>query len=124
MKHASAVITLSLVGFAITLAVFIASRLSEQAVALLAGTIVGVMLALPIGGLIGWFAKGHRASDRSEPQPPMMIVTPQQPYLNPSTMPVWRGAYPVGSNVPQLAPRHYNTIGGEELMSHESDAVW
>jgi hypothetical protein len=123
MKHASLVITLSLVGFAITLAVFIASRLSDQAVALLAGTIFGMVLALPIGGAIGWFARSHRASDRSESSP-MMIVTPPQPYLNTSTMPVWRGTYPGGSNVPQLAPRHYNTIGGEELLNHEPDAVW
>ena len=57
MKQASAIVTLSFVGFAIALAAFIGSRLSEQAVALLAGTICGMMLALPIGAAIGWFGR-------------------------------------------------------------------
>jgi hypothetical protein len=123
MKQASAIVTLSFVGFAIALAAFIGSRLSEQAIALLAGTICGMVLALPIGAAIGWFAKSHRPSERAD-SPPMMIVTPTQPYAAVSTNQTWRGAYPIGPTVPQLAPRKYNTIGGEEFINHESDAVW
>ena len=121
MKQASAIVTLSVVGFAIALAAFISSRLSEQAVALLAGTICGMMLALPIGAAIGWFAKGHQRPDRAlEASSPTVIVTPQPPSFSGQ---MWRAMYPTGSNTPQLAPRKF-TIGGEEIITHEPDAVW
>jgi hypothetical protein len=128
MKQASLIVTLGCIGFAIGLAAFISSRLSEQAVALMAGTLFGMIVALPIGALIGWYVKGQRPVDRSAASQPMVIMTqPQpaspQPFLSSTANPVWPGAYPLAANAPQLPPRKY-TIGGEEIVSHESDAVW
>ncbi len=125
MKQATAIIALSLIGFAIALAAFIGSRLSEQAIALLAGTFCGVGAALPIGVVIGWYIKSHRASDHaSAPAQPMVILAPPQPPQTASMLnQAWHTVYPASLNAPQAAPRKY-TIGGEEIVNHESDAVW
>ena len=128
MKQATFITGLSCVGFAVALAVFIGSRLSDQAVALMAGAFFGLLVALPIGVLIGWAVKGSRSIERTtSPSQPLVIMTPPQqlpsaaPYPAASTYPAWHSAYPVATNMPQ--PRKY-TIGGEEIVNHESLAVW
>jgi hypothetical protein len=128
MKHATLIAALSCVSFSVGLAAFIGSRLSEQAIALMAGALFGLIVALPIGGLIGWAIKGSRSSERAPSAQPMVIMTQPQlpaaaPYLTAPVNPAWHGAYPVAANAPQLQPRKY-TIGGEEGISHESLAVW
>ena len=128
MKQATAIIALSCTGFAVALAAFIGSRLSEQAIALLAGALFGMIVALPIGGLVGWAVKGSRSIERMPTAPPMVIMTqpqlPASPYMTPPVNPAWHGgAYPVAASAPQLQPRKY-TIGGEEGLSHESSTVW
>ena len=129
MKQATFITGLSCVGFAVGLAAFIGSRLSEQAIALMAGAVFGMLVALPIGALIGWAVKGSRSIERSSgPAQPMVIMTqPQLPanmqYLPPSANSAWPNSYPVAASVPQVQPRKY-TIGGEEIINHESVAVW
>jgi hypothetical protein len=134
MKQATFITGLSCVGFAVGLAAFIGSRLSEQEIALMAGALFGLIVALPIGALIGWAAKGSRSIERSSvPSQPMVIMTqPQLPaaaqygaaaqYMAASVNPAWHTAYPIAASAP-LQPRKY-TIGGEEIISHESAAVW
>jgi hypothetical protein len=128
MKQATLIAGLSCVGFSVGLAAFIGSRLSEQAIALMAGALFGMIVALPIGGLVGWAVKGSRSIERTPSAQPMVIMTQPQlpapsPYMTTSVNPAWQGAYPVAANAPQLQPRKY-TIGGEEVISHESLAVW
>ncbi|MBI5566839.1 MAG: hypothetical protein HY870_18200 [Chloroflexi bacterium] len=128
MKQATFITGLSCVGFAVGLAAFIGSRLSEQAIALMAGAIFGMLVALPIGALIGWAVKGSRSIERNTaPSQPMVIMTqPQLPAASPyitAGHPGWQQAYPVAASAPQLQPRKY-TIGGEEIINHESVAVW
>ena len=129
MKQATLITGLSCVGFAIGLAAFIGSRLSEQAIALMAGALFGMIVALPIGALIGWAIKGSRSSERaSAPSQPMVIMTQPQlpapsPYGAASTGAMWQATYPMAAGAPPIQPRNY-TIGGEEIINHESLAVW
>lgn len=128
MKQATLIAGLSCIGFSVGLAAFIGSRLSEQAIALMAGALFGMIVALPIGGLVGWAVKASRSIERAPSAQPMVIMTQPQspapsPYMTTSVNPAWHGAYPVAANAPQLPPRKY-TIGGEEVISHESLAVW
>ena len=85
MKQATFITGLSCVGFAVGLAAFIGSRLSDQAIALMAGALFGMLVALPIGALIGWAVKGSRSIERtSAPSQPMVILTqPQLPAASP-----------------------------------------
>jgi hypothetical protein len=102
MKNASTIVFLALVGFVITLAVIIGSRLSDQQVALLAGLACGAGVAIPLGIVIGAFDAAQRQHGREAP-PPIIYVTP------PATS---------ASNVPLLAARStpppsrsFNVIG-------------
>jgi hypothetical protein len=127
MKQATLIMGLSCIGFSVGLAAFIGSRLSEQAIALMAGTLFGMIVALPIGGVIGWAVKSSRSSERpSAPSQPMVVMAqPQLPAASPypaSPHPAWQYyPTPAAHSVPQ--PRKY-TIGGEEIINHESLAVW
>ncbi len=129
MKQATFITGLSCVGFAVGLAAFIGSRLSEQAIALIAGALFGMIVALPIGALIGWAVKGSRSIERATaPSQPMVIMTQPQlpaasPYISAAGHPGWQTAYPVAASAPPVQPRKY-TIGGEEIINHESVAVW
>jgi hypothetical protein len=95
MKQATFITGLSCVGFAVGLAAFIGSRLSEQAIALMAGAVFGMLVALPIGALIGWAVKGSRSIERNSPpsQPMVIMAQPQlpaaSPYLAPSANSAW-----------------------------------
>jgi hypothetical protein len=129
MKQATFITGLSCIGFSVGLALFIGSRLSEQSIALMAGAVFGMLVALPIGALIGWAVKGSRSIERnSAPSQPMVIMTqPQLPAASPymatsGYQQAWPGTYPVAAGAP-LPPRKY-TIGGEEIINHESVAVW
>ncbi|MFN8598557.1 MAG: hypothetical protein U0559_20530 [Anaerolineae bacterium] len=131
MKQATLIIGLACVGFAVGLAAFIGSRLSEQAVALMAGAVFGMLVALPIGLVAGWFIRSQRQStDRAANAQPMVIMTPQapqmamngQPYLNAAPNAAWPGNYSINMNTPQLQPRKY-TIGGEEIVTYDADTV-
>lgn len=128
MKQATFITGLSCIGFSVGLALFIGSRLSEQTIALMAGAVFGLIVALPIGAVIGWAVKGSRSIERSNgSSQPMVIMTQPQlpaasPYMPASGYSAWPGAYPVAASAP-LPPRKY-TIGGEEIINHESAAVW
>ena len=92
MKQAALIAGLSCVGFSVGLAAFIGSRLSEQAIALMAGALFGMIVALPIGGLVGWAVKGSRSIERAPSAQPMVIMTQPQlpaasPYLTTSVNP-------------------------------------
>jgi hypothetical protein len=128
MKQATLFTGLSCIGFSVGLAAFIGSRLSDQAIALMAGALFGMIVALPIGALIGWAIKGSRSVERTAaPSQPMVIMAqPQLPAgssYGSATGHMWNGAYSMAASVPPIQPRKY-TIGGEEIINHESLAVW
>jgi hypothetical protein len=107
--------------FAVTLAVIVGNRLSDEALAVLAGAVCGVGAAIPTSLLIIAIArrKDKPATDWDSPQrsqmyaqqqgayPPVIVVAPpsvqQQPFN-------WNGGYP-----PSLAPptqRQFTVVGG------------
>ena len=92
MKQAALIAGLSCVGFSVGLAAFIGSRLSEQAIALMAGALFGMIVALPIGGLVGWAVKGSRSIERApsaQPIPPFASLPAAAPSPESLTDP-WR----------------------------------
>jgi hypothetical protein len=106
MKNASLIVFLALVGFVITLAVIIGSRLSDQQIALLAGTACGVGIAIPLGIVIGAFVAAQRQRDRGAP-PPIIYMTP--PPTPTSTMPQ------LPARIIPPPSRSFNVIGDSEF---------
>jgi hypothetical protein len=102
--------------FAVTLAVIIGNRLSDEALAVLAGAVCGVGAAIPTSLLIIAIARRRDTPSQDQPSmyppqqgvyPPVIVVAPpgvqQQPFN-------WNGGYP-----PSLAPptqRQFTVVGG------------
>ena len=122
MKNSS-YIAIGSIAVAVVAAAVIGNRLSVQTLALMTGSLLGGVVGLPLGILIGWIARPVRSSERMEShQPPTVVVTPQT-YPATPTSNTWQSSYPIATSAPLSAPRQF-TIGGEEMVSHESDAVW
>ncbi|HZY40798.1 MAG TPA: hypothetical protein VFF59_02260 [Anaerolineae bacterium] len=80
MKQATLIAMLAMIGFALALVVFIASHLSEEEIALLAGAACGIGLAVPLGVAIGAACSARRRSDRAGGLPPVIYVAqPMRP---------------------------------------------
>jgi hypothetical protein len=98
---------------AIALAIVIGSRLSDQAVAALAGAACGVGLAGPLGLTLGIYAgaaRGRAASQTTHaPLPPQVIVIPAPP-APASNAPAYHPA--PGAFLPSA--RTFTIIGEEE----------
>jgi hypothetical protein len=102
--------------FAVTLAVIVGNRLSDEALAVLAGAVCGVGAAIPTSLLIIAIARRRDSPPQDQPAmypqqqgvyPPVIVVAPpnmqQQPYN-------WNGGYP-----PSLSPptqRQFTVVGG------------
>ena len=109
MKQTWLIIVLSAVGFAVALVVFIASRLSAEEVALLAGVVCGIGVAVPVGVVVGGVVAGRRRRDQPATSLPVIYVTqPPQPTVV--------GSQPISARLPQPrsaapAARPLNIIG-------------
>ncbi len=109
MKQIALIVMLSVVGFAAVLAVFIADRLNAEEVALLAGVVIGVGVAVPLGVLAGAVLAGRRRRDQPTAALPAIYITqPPQPMVV--------GSPPSGTRLPQPQPaspadRVLNIIG-------------
>ena len=98
---------------AIALAIVVGSRLSDQAVAALAGAACGVGLAGPLGLTLGIYAGSARSRAASQathaPPPPQVIVIPSAP-APASNAPMYHPA--PGALMPPA--RTFTIIGEEE----------
>jgi hypothetical protein len=110
--------------FTVTLAVIIGNRLSDEALAVLAGAVCGVGAAIPTSLLIVAITR-RREQPQDQPlpyhqqgvYPPVIVVAPpnmqQQPYN-------WNGLPP---SLTQPAQRQFTVVGGDltnrEAQSHE-----
>jgi hypothetical protein len=109
MKQASLIVLLSVVGFAVALMMFIANRLSAEEVALLAGVVCGIGVAVPLGVMVGAAVASRRQRDQPAAALPVIYVTqPPQPTVV--------GQQPARPMLPQLQPaapaaRPLNIIG-------------
>jgi hypothetical protein len=125
MKHSGVVIGIALVVFAGALAAVIGSRLSDQTLTMLTGAACGAGLAAPLAILAGAVIGAQRAArnrQSTQPQAPIVVVTPQQPQQTTAPIyPAWPSLQPAG---PALSgPRQY-TILGEETVIDGTDHVW
>ena len=107
----SGVIALGLMALAISTAIMIGSRLSDQAVAALAGAACGIGLATPLGILLGITVGAARAKSQAiRPAAPTSIVVIPSPTLPTGTS----ALVPTATSMP--APRSFTIIGdGNEL---------
>ncbi len=127
MKNSTVIIALTSVTFTIVASVVIGSRLSDQTLALMTGALIGGVIGLALGTLIGWFVKAQRPSDRwpasysAAPPSAVILTAPQQ--QTPPASAAWPAAYAMTANPQPNNPRQF-TIGGEEIVYHESDATW
>ena len=109
--------------FAVTLAVIVGNRLSDEALAVLSGAVCGVGAAIPTSLLI--VAVSRRRDERRaaapapqpSPYPPIVVVAPPGGQQRPSD---WN-ALPPSLSAP--GRRHFNVVGEEpfdaEVMRHE-----
>jgi hypothetical protein len=112
-KRARVVLGIVGVAFAVTLAVVIGQRLSDQAISILAGAVCGVAASIPTSLLIVWVTRR-----RQEPQPmrqpmpgmypPVVVVQPPPQASHPALQ--QPGYAPPYS---QPLPREFTVVGGE-----------
>jgi hypothetical protein len=115
---------LTALAFAVTLAVIVGNRLSDEALAVLAGAVCGVGAAIPTSLLILAIARRKdKPEERSQmyPQqqgayPPVIVVAPpsvqQQPFN-------WNGGYPPALASP--TQRQFTVVGGTSNVEARSD---
>lgn len=127
--------TLGLV-FAVSLAVVIGQRLSDEAMAVVVGVVAGVAASIPTSLMVVWFASrslvAARPAPAAPPEPRVVVMTPPQPqaaYANPASfgMPMPAGTMYAPSQA-LLVPRQFNVIGGAEVMGVDAEqaaeVVW
>jgi len=107
-RSSLAIVALAITGFAVTLAVMIVNRLSDQQVAVLTGAVCGAGLALPLGLALGAYAATSRRAHRPEPPaPPIIYMTPPSAPSAPVSPP-----RPIElADYPAPARRTFNVIG-------------
>ena len=100
------------VAFVVTLAVMVGQRLSDQAVAVLAGAVCGVGASIPTSLLIAWTTRRRQeqvtARSMAAQYPPVVVVQqpPQQAGLGAAPQPGYLGPY-----LPP-AQREFTVVGG------------
>ena len=103
---------LVVMAFAVTLAVVVSNRLSDESLAVLAGAVCGVGAAIPTSLLIVAVAR-RRDEPRVQPTmpqgayPPVVVVTPPGGQQRPNT---W-DAFPPSLSAPMQ--RHFTVVGDE-----------
>jgi hypothetical protein len=108
--------------FAVTLAVIVGNRLSDEALAVLAGAVCGVGAAIPTSLLIVAVSR-RRDEQRAQPSmpqgayPPVVVVAPPGGQQRPSD---WNMLPP---SLAAPMQRHFTVVGGApvdaEVMSYE-----
>ena len=105
-------VSVVMVAFVVTLAVVVGQRLSDEAMAVLAGTVCGVGASIPTSLLIVWVTQRRQEQRRPPAQPGMMppVVVVQPPAAAGGGTP-----QQLGYLGPYMAPaqREFNVVGGE-----------
>ena len=119
MNRVTLIIGLGVVAFAVTLATYVGTHLSNEALSVLTGAACGVGAMLP-GALIGGLALLRRREVTTlATQPPVpaqyppvfVVASPALPNASPAGN--WQGAYPQSFNAP-ASERQFSVIGEEE----------
>jgi len=104
------------IAFVVTLAVIIGQRLSDQAVAVLAGAVCGVGASIPTSLLIAWVTRRRHEARPVQPQQstyPPVVVIQSPPHAGQPALP--QGGYmpPYVQPTPPT-PREFTIVGEEE----------
>ena len=117
MNRALVILGLGVVAFAITLAVYVGSHLSNEAMSVLTGAACGVGAVLPaaiVAGLALLRRREREDATRTPPQqpmyPPVIVVAPPAMNATPSNS-------PYASPPPMALPRQFTVIGDDPLDS-------
>ena len=109
-----AVAVVAAAAFAVTMAVLVGQRLSDQAVAVLTGAVCGVSASIPTSLLVVWVTRKREQPPAYQPTnpglyPPVIVVQPPQNAGQPSPY------NPAGYLPPYAAPspREFTVVGGE-----------
>lgn len=104
------------VTFGVTLAVIFAARASADALGIVIGVVLGILASIPTTLLLVWLlARSRNGLERYgpvQPQPPVVVVTPQSlpqpPYSQPPSLP--------GLSAPP-SRRAFTVVGDDETGS-------
>jgi len=122
--------------FCVTLAVLIGQRLSDQAMAVVVGSVIGVLATLPMAGLMLVVvlrqrdaaaysaAPARRDYGAADEQPRMIVIQPPQYAPMPGHYPLMNQASQLNTtNWQQTRPTRDFTIVGEEEFADEDRNV-
>ena len=121
MNRAGVVLGLGVVAFGVTLAVYVGTRLSSEAMSVLTGAVCGVGVMLPAAILASLSLLRRREREDmtthavSPPQtmyPPVIVIAP--PAVNPP-----QPGLPFSPLPPVASPRQFTVIGDDSLDARE-----
>ncbi len=116
MTRVSAIVGLGVVAFAVTLAVYIGTHLSDEAISVLTGAACGVGAMLPaalVALMSLWRRREQVHTPPAPPQsmyPPVIVVAPPTMNLPPASQ-----SYMPPASMP--APRQFTVIGDDSMDS-------
>jgi hypothetical protein len=130
-------VSLGVLAFGVTMAVMVGQRLSDQAMAVIVGSVVGVAASVPMAAVILWLTLRQRDALQQPPaytrethpprdEMPRMIVVQPPAYSAPLP------AYQSSMQMPQLAApaasymrpaREFKIVGQEEYENEDGNAV-
>ena len=121
MNRALLVIGLGVVAFAVTLAVYVGTHLSNEVMTVLTGAACGMGAVLPAAIIGALSLLRRRDAERAMPSPPpAQYAAPQYPPVivvaSPNALPAgasgWQGTYQQGFSAP-VGARQFSVIGEE-----------
>ena len=104
-------VALVAVAFAVTLAVMISNRLSDESLAVLAGAVCGVGAAIPTSLLVVAIAR-RREEPRAQPTVPQGMYPPVVVVAPPTAQPWPDGWNPALSSLRAPIQRQFTVVGG------------
>ncbi len=127
----------AVLAFSITLAVLIGQRLSDQAVAVIVGSVIGVAASVPMTALVLWLtlrsrdtlphATSYARSDHTPREEPRLIVIQPQPYVAPQYAHTPQATYlnPPPPTMPSYVrpAREFKIIGQEDFDDEGRNAL-
>ena len=135
-------VLLGALAFAITMAVLIGQRLSDQAMAVIVGSVVGVAASVPMAGIILWLTLRQREAahppqvyarpeyTHRDETPRMIVIQPQPAYGAPAGQ--YQPPYQSQPAMPQIAAptmnymrpmRDFKIVGQEEFEDEDRNAL-
>jgi hypothetical protein len=123
--------------FCVTLAVLIGQRLSDQAMAVIVGSVIGVVASMPMAALIlfilvrqreasSFSGSSARRDYAASDEPPRMIVIQPQPYAPaPSQYPMMNEASQLNTTAwrQMRSARDFTIVGEEEFEDEDRNAL-